>query len=212
MSNGATRPQLSFLRAFLREPLTIGSFWPSSASLARVVVDGCEFSRDDMVVELGPGTGAFTAPLLERVGDHGRLLALDINAANIGVLQRRFPRCSVIHDSAEHLPRHLNGRKAACIISGLAWGNMLPILQDRILDAMLSSLAPEGQFVAFGYLHAVWFPTTLRFRRHLFQHFERVETTPVIWDNLPPAFVYRCWRRPAQSSPRPEFSNRSSHD
>jgi phospholipid N-methyltransferase len=194
MQDGTQESQLrlSFLRAFLREPLTIGSFWPSSASLAKIVVESCHYSPDDLVVELGPGTGAFTAPLLDRLGDHGRLLALDINAANIGVLQRRFPRCRVIHDSAEHLPNHLNGRKAACIISGLAWGNMLPDMQDRILDAMLSSLAPGGQFVAFGYVHAVWFPTTLRFRRRLFRTFAHVETTRVIWGNLPPAFVYRC--------------------
>jgi phospholipid N-methyltransferase len=70
---------------------------------------------------------------------------------------------------------------------------MLPAAQDRIFDAMLNSLAPQGQFVAFGYIHAVWYPTTMRFRRRLFRSF-RVETTPIIWRNLPPAFVYRCWR------------------
>jgi phospholipid N-methyltransferase len=28
----------------------------------------------------------------------------------------------------------------------------------------------------------------------MFQEFARVETTPIIWRNLPPAYVYRCWR------------------
>ena len=94
------------------------------------------------------------------------------------------------------MPRHLGKRRADCIISGLAWGNMLPAAQDRILDATLNSLAPDGQFIAFGYIHAVWYPTTQRFRRLLFRSFGRVETTPIIWRNLPPAFVYRCWRKP----------------
>lgn len=186
---------LSFVEAFIREPLTVGSFWPSSETLSRVVVDSCDFRPDDTVVELGPGTGAFTEPLLQRLDQRGRLLALEITATNIALLRRRFPRCRVIHDSAENLAHHLDDRKADCIISGLAWGNMLPALQDRIIDAILSSLAPAGQFVAFGYVHAVWFPTTLRFRRRLFRSFERVETTPIIWRNLPPAFVYRCWRK-----------------
>ncbi|MBL9210484.1 MAG: hypothetical protein JNL92_08435, partial [Opitutaceae bacterium] len=53
---------------------------------------------------------------------------------------------------------------------------------------------PEGQFVAFAYVHARYFPTTLRFRKLMFREFSRVETTPVIWRNLPPAYVYRCWR------------------
>jgi phospholipid N-methyltransferase len=184
---------LAFIEAFLREPLTVGSFWPSSSTLARAVVDSCEFRPDATVAELGPGTGAFTEPLLQRLDQRGRLLALEITATNIALLRRRFPRCQVIHDSAENLARHLPGQKADCIISGLAWGNMLPATQDRILDAMLGSLAPDGQFVAFGYLHATWFPTTRRFRRHLRRSFERMETTPIIWRNLPPALVYRCW-------------------
>jgi phospholipid N-methyltransferase len=189
---------LRFVGAFIREPLTVGSFWPSSAALARAVVDSCDFKPGDTVVELGPGTGAFTEPLLQRLDPHGRLLALEISATNIDLLRRRFPRCRVIHDSAENLASHLGGGQADCIISGLAWGNMLPAGQDRIFDAMLNSLGSDGQFVAFGYIHAVWYPTTLRFRRRLFRGFGRVETTPIIWRNLPPAFVYRCWRKAAK--------------
>ena len=191
---------LRFVGAFIREPLTVGSFWPSSAALSQVVVDSCDFKPDDTVVELGPGTGAFTEPLLQRLDARGRLLALEISATNIELLRRRFPRCRVIHDSAENLASHLGGGKADCIISGLAWGNMLPAAQDRIFDAMLNSLAPDGQFVAFGYIHAVWYPTTLRFRRRLWRSFSRVETTPIIWRNLPPALVYRCWHDQTKSA------------
>ena len=191
---GGQNSAFRFVEAFIREPLTVGAFWPSSAELARAVVNNCDFEPWSTVVELGPGTGAFTAPLLQRLDQRGRLLALEISGTNIDLLRRRFPRCRVIHDSAENLAGHLGGGKADCIISGLAWGNMMPAVQDRIFDAMLNSLAPDGQFVAFGYVHAAWFPTTLRFRRRLFRSFERVETTPVIWRNLPPAIVYRCWR------------------
>jgi phospholipid N-methyltransferase len=100
----------------------------------------------------------------------------------------------VVEDSAENLPGHLNGHRAHCVVSGLAWGNMFPRTQNKILRAILASLAPGGQFVAFAYVHAMWFPTSLRFRRQLKRHFTRVETTPVIWHNLPPAYVFRCWR------------------
>ena len=71
---------------------------------------------------------------------------------------------------------------------------MAPAMQDRIFDAMLDALARDGQFVAFGYIHAKWFPTSRRFRRRLLENFPRVEATPIVWCNLPPAFVYRCWR------------------
>ena len=190
-----------FVEAFVREPMTVGACWPSSEALSRAVVDSCEFEPWSTIVELGPGTGSFTELLLERLDDRGRLLALEISATNLDVLRRRFPRCRAIHDSAENLARHLGRRRADCIISGLAWGNMLPATQDRIFEAMLDSLAPLGQFVAFAYIHAACFPTSLRFRRRLFRSFAQVETTPIIWRNLPPAFVYCCRHKPARATP-----------
>jgi phosphatidylethanolamine/phosphatidyl-N-methylethanolamine N-methyltransferase len=185
---------LRFVEAFLREPLVVGSLWPSSSSLSRAVVDSCDFKPGATVVELGPGTGAFTELLLKRLAGRGRLLALEISDTNVGVLRRRFAPCEIIHDSAEYLTRYVERHSADCIISGLAWGTMAPAMQDRIFDAMLASLARDGQFVAFGYIHAKWFPTSRRFRRRLLENFQRVEATPIVWRNLPPAFVYRCWR------------------
>jgi phosphatidylethanolamine/phosphatidyl-N-methylethanolamine N-methyltransferase len=188
------RSALQFLEAFVREPLTVGALWPSSTALSRVVTDSCDFDPADTVVELGPGIGSFTKLLLDRLDEQGQLLAFEISETNITALREGFPRCRAIHDSAEHLGRHLGGQKARCIISGLAWGNMLPAMQDRIMNAITRSLSPDGQFVAFAYVHARYYPTTLRFRKLMFRAFRRVETTPVIWRNLPPAYVYRCWR------------------
>jgi len=186
---------LSFLVAFAREPFKVGSLWPSSKALAKVVADSCELKPGATVVELGPGTGAFTGPILKRLNGQGRFLAVELNEGNVKVLQRRFPRCKVIHGSAEHLPKFLEGRKADCIVSGLAWGNMLPRMQNQLLRAILKSLKkPKGQFIAFAYAHAVFLPTSLSFRRRLRRHFKHVETTPIVWRNLPPAFVFRCWR------------------
>ena len=198
-SNGAKSETLRgsrmrFVEAFLREPLSVGSCWPSSSGLCHAVVDPCEFREGDTVVELGPGTGAFTERLLERMRGRGRLLAMEISETNIAELRRRLPHCQTIHDSAEHLPQYLGTRRAACIISGLAWGNMSAATQDRLLAAIQQSLAPGGHFVAFAYAHVAWFPTARRFRRRLLEEFARVEKTPIIWRNLPPAHVYHCWQ------------------
>jgi phosphatidylethanolamine/phosphatidyl-N-methylethanolamine N-methyltransferase len=196
-SAGRTRRRrdapLSFLAAFAREPLKVGALWPSSAALSKVVADCCDFKPGSTVVELGPGTGPFTGPILEKLNGRGHLVAIEIDESNVKVLRRRFPRCNVVHGSAEHLPEHLGGRLVDCVVSGLAWANMLPRTQDQLLHAILKSLKPEGQFVAFAYAHAVVLPTSLSFRRRLRRHFERVETTPIVWRNLPPAYVFRCW-------------------
>ncbi len=199
---------LRFIEAFIREPFAVGALCPSSPVLARAVVDSCDFQPGDTVVELGPGTGAFTRLLLERLDKRGQLLALETSDTHVEVLRRTISRCRVIHDSAENLARYLPDGHADCVVSGLAWGNMLPRVQDRILEAIWRALASRGQFVAFAYAHAFCLPTSLRFRRLLFQNFARVETTPIIWRNLPPAYIYRCWLKPAPLNP----VDRTNHD
>ncbi len=192
---------LQFLSEFARHPFRTGAVWPSSKALSKLVADRCEISSDSMVVELGAGTGSFTRPILERLNGQGRLLAVEINQRHAIYLSHRFPKCEVIHGSAENIQSYLGGRSAACIVSGLPWGNMQPRMQDRVLKAVVNSLAPTGQFLAFAYLHAAWFPTSRRFRKLLPRYFQRQETTPIVWRNLPPAIVYRCWE-PCWASPR----------
>lgn len=191
---GGSSRAWKFVRAFVREPLKVGAIWPSSEALSHAVADASEFAPHDTVVELGPGTGNFTELLLNRLDKNGRLVALELSATNVEVLQRRFPKSEMHFDSAEHVAKYVPAQTARCVVSGLAWGNMMPALQDRIMSAITSALAPGGQFVAFAYSHAYYYPTTIRFRKLMAREFARVETTPTIWRNLPPAYVYRCWR------------------
>jgi phospholipid N-methyltransferase len=118
-------------------------------------------------------------------------------------LKRRFPDLTVYNDSAERMPEYLalqQKQKADYIVSGLPWANIPPESQERIMEAVLTCMAPHGIFTTFAYLHARWLPKARQFRRALEQRFARVETSPVIWRNLPPAFVYRCSRAKASRS------------
>lgn len=181
-----------FVQAFIREPLKVGAIWPSSERLSQAIADACEFSPHDTVVELGPGTGNFTELLLRRLSPAGRLVALELSETNVKVLKQRFPRSEIHFDSAEHLANHVTASTVQCVVSGLAWGNMMPALQDRIMNAIVTALAPGGEFVGFAYSHARYYPTTMRFRRLMQERFATFETTPIIWRNVPPAYVYRC--------------------
>ncbi len=181
-----------FVQAFIREPLKVGAIWPSSEDLSRAIVDACGFTPTDTVVELGPGTGNFTDLLLKRLHPNGRLVALELSATNVTVLKQRFPQSEIHFDSAEHLAKYVPAGTAQCVVSGLAWGNMMPALQDRIMSAIVNSLAPGGEFVGFAYSHARYYPTTVRFRSLMQRQFAHFETTPTIWRNIPPAYVYRC--------------------
>ena len=52
------------LRAFLAYPVRTGAIAPSSRFLAARMIEDMRLSEAGVVVELGPGTGAFTRAIL----------------------------------------------------------------------------------------------------------------------------------------------------
>lgn len=193
--NAAALDRLNFFGSFLRRPLRVGAFAPSSPALARAMLRGADLKNARAVVEFGPGTGAFTRLILDRIGRQTAFIALELGERQVRRLQRRFPALHVYHDSAEKIQHYLarhHRRQADCIISGLPWGNMPARAQRRIFDATLASLAPGGTFTTFCYAHAAWLPGSRGFHRWIDRHFAEVQTSRIIWRNAPPAFVYRC--------------------
>jgi phospholipid N-methyltransferase len=189
------RDHLQFLGAFVKRPFDTGAVAPSSARLAARMTEDMGLAEAQTVVELGPGTGVFTRVIQARLRPQARLLCIEINPELARVLAGRFPRAQVINDSAENLAQHLEavGQAAAdSVISGLPWAAFSRERQERLLGAVVTALRPGGRFATFAYLHAAWLPPGRSFRGLLESRFPRVETSAVVWRNLPPAFVYRC--------------------
>src|SRR5437762_1319171 len=132
------------------------------------------------------GARASSASFLDR---------LELDEKHVRGLRQRFPGLSVYHDSAERIQRYLalhRRKKADYIISGLPWANMAVQVQERILHGVDASLAADGMFTTFTYVHACWLPRARRFRERLENYFAEVKTSRIVWRNVPPAFVFRC--------------------
>jgi phosphatidylethanolamine/phosphatidyl-N-methylethanolamine N-methyltransferase len=196
---------LMFLQRFLRHPRRVGAVAPSSGALARRVVAPVPGTGEPVVVELGPGTGAFTEAIQRRLGGRGRHLALEIDPVFAAALRRRFPHVDVVVAGADRLPealaRHGLGG-ADVVVSGLPWAAFPPERTARIMAAVAASMAPHGAFTTFAYMHALWTPAAERLRRDLRRTFEEVVPGRTEWANLPPALVYHA-RRPR---PQPDGS------
>jgi phosphatidylethanolamine/phosphatidyl-N-methylethanolamine N-methyltransferase len=188
----------TFLREFLRDPFTVAAVTPSSASLATVITSPVPREGAPVVVELGPGTGAFTAAVQHRLTGRGHHLAVEVNERFARPLAARYPRLDVAVADARHLREVLADRghqRADVIVSGLPWVAFAPHRQDDLLDAVTGVLAPGGVFTTFGYTFSRWASPARRLRGSLNDRFEEVVTGRTVWANLPPAFVYFC-RRP----------------
>ena len=184
-----------FVRHFITDPQKTGAVVPSSRALARLMADDLNLEKADLVVDVGAGTGAFTAEALRRVRPEAKVMAVEINRHFARVLKRRYPRAHVITDSVERLPRDIRKaghRHADAVMCSLPWSHFPVALQRRLLGAMVDSLRPGGRFSSFAYIHSAWWPSARRFRRLLESRFRKVTRTRVAWLNVPPAYVYRC--------------------
>jgi phosphatidylethanolamine/phosphatidyl-N-methylethanolamine N-methyltransferase len=181
---------------FVRHPGTVGTVTPSSEYLAREMVQAIDPNRQQTVVELGPGTGAFTAEILARLGEHDRFLAIEVEPDFVRQLRARFPSTSIACASATDLAT-LAERYGLLpidhIISGLPFATLPAETTRQILDAIQTVLRPGGTFTTFQYLHAYALPRAIALRRELGKRLGGPPSRTTVFRNLPPAFAL-SWR------------------
>jgi phospholipid N-methyltransferase len=192
-SNGnGWREHLLLFARFLRHPRTIGAIAPSSAALAVAMVDTFDLGGAIRVVELGPGTGVFTAALVARLGPAARLLAIDREPAFIARLRDRWPHVEAVCDSAAALPALASARgllPVDVIISGLPFASLPQATTQEILDGIQTALRPGGSFSTFQYVHAYRFPAAVAFRRSISERMRSQPGRRLVMRNVPPAYV-----------------------
>ena len=92
----------SFIKQYLKDKKMVGAVSPSSKSLGKKMLSNIDFSKDKLIVELGPGTGVFTDLIINKMADDARLLVFELNDNFYNSLSSRIndPRVKIIHDSA----------------------------------------------------------------------------------------------------------------
>ncbi|TGT33302.1 SAM-dependent methyltransferase, partial [Mesorhizobium sp. M4B.F.Ca.ET.169.01.1.1] len=91
-----------FFRSWMTAPLRVAAIAPSGNALARIITQDIT-PGIGQVIELGPGTGVFTAKLLER-GVRPEDLTLVEYGANFAThLKSRFPRVRVLRMDASEV-------------------------------------------------------------------------------------------------------------
>jgi phospholipid N-methyltransferase len=183
------------------------SIVPSQRFLVNAMVDGARPETSGAILELGPGVGVMTKPLLARMAPDASLYTIEIDRAIHDQLTRhvRDPRLHAICGSAEHIGELLaekgcNG-KVDAIVSSLGMSLIPPAVRERIVESIIEALAPDGVYVQFGYIHTKYFVVSTQrgfvpfhYRSFLEGRFEEVRRRPVPL-NFPPAWVFEA-RRP----------------
>jgi phospholipid N-methyltransferase len=155
------------------------------------MVAGLDLTRA-CVVELGPGTGAFTRAIVPKLGPAARFLAIDIDPTFIETLRARWPRVDFVCGSAEQLPAFAAERGLSAvdhILSGLPFASLPAAITSGILDGIERTLRPGGTFTTFQYVNAYGMSAAVAFRQDLSRRLGGEPTRHLVMRNIPPAWV-----------------------
>ncbi len=180
--------RIEFLRESLRNLRSTGSVSPSSRFLCRAVANKIDPVKAQIVVELGPGDGAITRFILNRLSLNARLVIFEINPVFVEKIRSTFddPRMTIVHDSAENMGQHFRAlgiSEVDYFISGIPFVMLPESLTESITRTCQNWLGEGGKFIQFHYS-----PLLLRLYRRVFGNL----SVEVVALNFPPALVVSC--------------------
>lgn len=175
-----------FIGEMMRRPTEVVAIAPSSSATARLMTQGLEHT-DGPIVEIGPGTGAFTRAILERGVAPERLTLLELNARFCEALREKFPGVTVLNMKAQDI-QETGLKGVSAVVSGVPV-LARPQIQREVVGRALDVMAPNGVFTQITYANKA--PISREMQSELGI---RAEKRGTVWGNLPPARVFAFHR------------------
>jgi phospholipid N-methyltransferase len=170
------------LLAFAR-PTMVGALLPSSRALAQAMAQAADGA--ELIVELGAGTGAITAGLVERHPDVPTI-AVELQEGMARMLAERFPQIDVRAASAHQVLRDL---QPACdhvaVVSSLPFRSLPPRWGEPTRLSIEQFLLEGARRRLVQYTYQPRVPFEQRWSEQLAWCRQRV-----VWRNAPPAWVW----------------------
>ncbi len=174
---------LLFTRALIANPRAVGAACPSSATLARAIAEQVNISCEGLIVELGGGTGAVTAALLQRGVNPSQLVVVEQDKLMALHLKNRFKGVAVIRGNAVKFCQLCNryNRQVSTVVSSLPMLSLPPVTVNALGRAFQTMLRDGGLLIQYTY-------RINKGESPLAAYMERF-ATKAVWGNLPPARV-----------------------
>ncbi len=130
----------------------IGAVMPSSRFAVRHIMRTLP-DRLRTIIEYGPGDGALTNRLLERLDAHGRLLAIEANPHFVATLASMHdPRFTLVHGDAtlaQEYAREHGLPDADLVISGIPFSMLGHKTRTAVVEMTWNMLRPGGIFLVY---------------------------------------------------------------
>ena len=182
---------LIYLKNMLRDK-QVASFTASSRFAIKKICTKIDFSRKNVIVEYGPGTGVFTKYLLDHLTSDSVLILIERNKDFVDILHEKLndSRLSIFHESAEHVEQILiccHEKQADYIVSGIPFSFLPSLLRALIVRNSHNCLREGGKFLAY----QTFFQIDRFLKDYLVRDFEKIQTEICVL-NAPPLKVFEA--------------------
>ncbi len=154
---------IHFFRQFRQRFETTGAIAPSSRFLAKAIsrplADFKKENRPVRILEIGPGTGAFTGHIVKLLSEGDQFDIVEINEEFAKLIEERFEN-EPHYQNASHLSKvhccplqqFQTEGEYDFIISGLPLNNFPPVLVAEFFELFAKLLKPGGVLSYFEYM------------------------------------------------------------
>jgi phospholipid N-methyltransferase/DNA-binding Xre family transcriptional regulator len=160
---------------------TRGTVAPSSKHLVLKMLNKLDFSKDMDLLQLGFGTGVFTAEALQQLSPDSRVTVFEVDPRSRAYLIED-ERITYVEASAERISYHFPDKKFDNIISTLPFASLPRQVSQNIFSQIRAHLARHGKLLQFQY--------SLYSLDDCRSIFDMEPDIDFELRNIPPAFIY----------------------
>jgi len=205
---------LKFVHQAIRDIRNTGSLFPSSPLLAKAMTHTLRSHRGQRrILEVGPGTGPFTAAILDALRGRDTFDIVEINPIFCEHLERRYLTAYRARHPSIKVNLHAMPIEEApltgeydFVICGLPFNNFPLALTQAIFDRMFMLMRDGGELTYFEYvglrqMKAPFVGASGRDRLRKFNEFresthkKHIVTHQLVVANVPPAVAIRIVKR-----------------
>ena len=183
---------LQFLQAFLKNPLKVGAIAPSSPELASKMLEGIEPDENNIVIELGVGTGAITKFLQHKLANNNSYLGIELDKNLVKSLNRNYEDLKIVCGNAcETYSIHQKSElgKVGFIICCLPFVSLPNEVGEKILSEIDKFMQKGCTFRTFQYAHGYYMPSAIKLREFMRNRYGKSKRSRLIVKNVPPAYT-----------------------
>jgi phospholipid N-methyltransferase len=183
---------IQFLQAFLKNPLKVGAVAPSSPDLAWQMLEGIVPEKDNIIIELGVGTGAITKYVREILPNRDSYLGIELDSRLVSSINARYPEMNVVKGNACDLSaiHETSGLgKASYILCCLPFVTLPEEVAGKVLSEIEKYMEQGCLFRAFQYAHGYYTPAAIRLRKFMRDRYGFSKRSKLVAKNVPPAYT-----------------------